>query len=130
MFKVRPYVWVLAKPVLQSMNANRWRGSVKPEPNKNEPKVQPSCRARCHGWAHVGKTVTVRAWWRRGCGGGGPCGWCEGIGTGITSMCKERGVGTAAADKLRASTDTAEYSGVVLGLSFVKYISDAIEALQ
>src|SRR5918996_4147964 len=34
----------------------------------------------------------------------------------------------AAADKLRGSMDAAEYKHVVLGLIFLKYISDAFEA--
>ncbi|PIU90257.1 MAG: N-6 DNA methylase, partial [Anaerolineae bacterium CG06_land_8_20_14_3_00_57_67] len=33
----------------------------------------------------------------------------------------------AAADKLRAHMDAAEYKHVVLGLIFLKYISDAFE---
>jgi len=33
----------------------------------------------------------------------------------------------AAADKLRNNMDTAEYKNVVLGLIFLKYISDAFE---
>ena len=33
----------------------------------------------------------------------------------------------AAADKLRGSMDSAEYKHVVLGLLFLKYISDAFE---
>jgi type I restriction enzyme M protein len=33
-----------------------------------------------------------------------------------------------AADKLRGSIDAAEYRHVVLGLIFLKYISDAFEA--
>ena len=33
-----------------------------------------------------------------------------------------------AADKLRGSIDAAEYKHVVLGLIFLKYISDAFEA--
>lgn len=36
----------------------------------------------------------------------------------------------AAADKLRANMDAAEYKHVVLGLIFLKYISDAFEARQ
>ena len=34
----------------------------------------------------------------------------------------------AAADKLRGHMDAAEYKHVVLGLIFLKYISDAFEA--
>ena len=34
----------------------------------------------------------------------------------------------AAADKLRSSMDAAEYKHIVLGLIFVKYISDAFDA--
>ena len=34
----------------------------------------------------------------------------------------------ATADKLRANMDAAEYKHVVLGLIFLKYISDAFEA--
>ena len=33
----------------------------------------------------------------------------------------------AAADKLRASMDAAEYKHIVLGLIFVKYVSDAFD---
>ena len=33
----------------------------------------------------------------------------------------------ATADKLRGNLDAAEYKGVVLGLIFLKYISDAFE---
>ena len=33
----------------------------------------------------------------------------------------------AAADKLRSSMDAAEYKHIVLGLIFVKYISDAFD---
>ncbi len=36
-------------------------------------------------------------------------------------------VGTAAADKLRNNMDAAEYKHIVLGLIFLKYISDAFE---
>ena len=35
----------------------------------------------------------------------------------------------AAADKLRSNMDAAEYKHVVLGLIFLKYISDAFEDL-
>ena len=35
-----------------------------------------------------------------------------------------------AADKLRKNIDAAEYKHVVLGLIFLKYISDAFEELQ
>ncbi len=35
-----------------------------------------------------------------------------------------------AADKLRKNIDAAEYKHIVLGLIFLKYISDAFEALQ
>ena len=35
-----------------------------------------------------------------------------------------------AADKLRSNMDAAEYKHVVLGLMFLKYISDAFVALQ
>ena len=34
----------------------------------------------------------------------------------------------AAADKLRANMDAAEYKHIVLGLIFVKYISDTFQA--
>ena len=34
----------------------------------------------------------------------------------------------AAADKMRGSMDAAEYKHVVLGLIFLKYISDSFEA--
>ena len=34
----------------------------------------------------------------------------------------------ATADKLRANMDAAEYKHIVLGLIFVKYISDAFQA--
>ncbi|MFN2589219.1 MAG: type I restriction-modification system subunit M N-terminal domain-containing protein, partial [Actinomycetota bacterium] len=36
----------------------------------------------------------------------------------------------AAADKLRGHMDAAEYKHVVLGLIFLKYISDAFEELH
>lgn len=36
----------------------------------------------------------------------------------------------AAADKLRGHLDAAEYKNVVLGLIFLKYISDAFEKLH
>ena len=36
----------------------------------------------------------------------------------------------ASADKLRANMDAAEYKHLVLGLIFVKYISDAFVARQ
>ena len=36
----------------------------------------------------------------------------------------------SAADKLRKNIDAAEYKHVVLGLIFLKYISDAFEALH
>ena len=36
----------------------------------------------------------------------------------------------AAADKLRSSMDAAEYKHLVLGLIFVKYISDAFDELR
>ena len=36
----------------------------------------------------------------------------------------------AAADALRNNMDAAEYKHVVLGLIFLKYISDAFEAMQ
>ena len=36
----------------------------------------------------------------------------------------------AAADKLRSNMDAAEYKHVVLGLIFLKYISDAFEEYQ
>ena len=36
----------------------------------------------------------------------------------------------AAADKLRSNMDAAEYKHVVLGLIFLKYISDAFEERQ
>ena len=36
----------------------------------------------------------------------------------------------AAADKLRGNLDAAEYKSVVLGLIFLKYISDRFEALK
>ena len=35
----------------------------------------------------------------------------------------------AAADKLRSNMDAAEYKHVVLGLIFLKYISDAFNSL-
>lgn len=35
-----------------------------------------------------------------------------------------------AADKLRGSMDAAEYKHVVLGLIFLKYVSDAFETRQ
>ena len=36
----------------------------------------------------------------------------------------------AAADKMRANMDAAEYKHVVLGLIFLKYISDAFNGLH
>ena len=36
----------------------------------------------------------------------------------------------AAADKLRSNIDAAEYKQVVLGLIFIKYISDAVRVKQ
>lgn len=36
----------------------------------------------------------------------------------------------AAADKLRANMDAAEYKHVVLGLIFLKYISDSFEEFR
>jgi type I restriction enzyme M protein len=36
----------------------------------------------------------------------------------------------AAADKLRSSMDAAEYKHLVIGMIFVKYISDAFDELR
>ena len=43
------------------------------------------------------------------------------------SLLRHAGRGTAA-DKLRSNMDAAEYKHIVLGLFFLKYISDAFEA--
>src|SRR6266702_3070632 len=47
------------------------------------------------------------------------------LATGLTN--EEKGKLWAAADKLRGHLDAAEYKHVVLGLIFLKYISDAFQ---